>query len=135
MSNTEKNTKKSGKKSNPVVDWTIRGVVFGVLGVLLLLALLDYRAKQAAGSTAEGWRSALKSVDESGDLLKSQLEKLPLHGSPTVVNTQAAARSFNNVSSSTYTWKGTFRSYVVKVTYGMGNDPTVEDIKGPGEAQ
>ena len=136
MSNPEKSTKKSAKKkSNPVVDWAIRGVVFGVLGVLLILALLDFRAKQAAAGTAEAWRAGLKSKGEHGDLYKSEFEKIPVQGSPGVVTVQAAVKTASAVSSNTYTWKGTFRSYVVKVTFGMGNDPSVEEIEGPGEPQ
>ena len=135
MSTPEKSTKKkSAKKSNPVVDWTIRGIVFGVLGVLLILALLDFRAKQAATGTADAWRAALKAKDESGDLSKSEFDKIPIQGSPTVVNAQAAVKSFKAVSFRTYTWNGTFRSYVVKVTFGMGNDPSVEEIDA-GEPQ
>ena len=79
MSEPEKNskTKKSDKKSR---DWIIRGVVFGVLGILLIMALLDFGAKQSAAKTAEAWRAALRAKGEDGDLTKSELEKIRVSG-------------------------------------------------------
>ena len=138
MSDTEKkSTKKSSKKDKPgqLRDWIIRGVVFGVLGVLLILALLDFRTKQAATSTAEAWRAALRAKGENKDLSKSEFEKVPVQGSPTIVSTKAETKTIRGVSFNTYTWKGTFRTYVVKVAFGMGNDPTVDEIEGPAEPQ
>ena len=137
MSDTEKSSKKSSKnrKTGQLRDWIIRGVIFGVLGVLLILALLDFRAKQAAASTAEAWRAALKGVAEHADLSKSDFEKIPVKGSPVVTTTKPETKTIFASSFNTYTWKGTFRTYVVKVTFGLGNNPSVEQVEGPGEPQ
>lgn len=137
MNQPEKSEKKSKKTpaKNKTMDWIIRGTVFGVLGVLLIVALLDFTAKQSAQGTADAWRAALKAKDEHADLFKSEFDKVPVKGSPTVTTTQSATRSITANSVSTYVWRGTFRTYTVKVSFGMGNDPTVESIDGPGEVQ
>jgi len=137
MSDTEKTTKKSSRKPKPgqLRDWIIRGVVFGILGVLLILALLDFRTKQAASNTAEAWRAALRAKGENADLDKSEFEKVPVQGNPVITSTKAETKTISAVSFNTYTWKGTFRTYVVKVTFGLGNDPPVEEINGPAEPQ
>ena len=130
----KKSKSKSDKKGNPVLDWVIRGVVFGVLGILVLMAMMDFRAKQSATTTAEAWRVALRSKGETGDLTKSELSKIPVSGSPAISSVTSPVRSLTANTVDTYVWKGTFRTYTVKVSYGLGNDPTVEQIDGPGDA-
>ncbi len=134
MSNSEKVAKKKSTKSPPknqLTGWIIRGVVFGVLGLLLILAVLDFQAKQAATGTAAAWRGAVQKQDETSDLRKSEFDKIPLQGNPSTTSAKAEANSYAAVTVNTYTWKGTFRSYVVKVYVGMGNDPSIEHIEGP----
>jgi hypothetical protein len=134
MAKSEKRSKDSSKKTAPntqVRDWIIRGLVFGVLAILLVLALLDYQSKQAAAATATGWREAVRSKDEMHELKKSEFKKLTVQGSPTISSFQSATRSIDADSVDTYSWKGIFRTYSVKVSFGMGNDPSVESIEGP----
>lgn len=135
MSDSEKSSaKKSGKKpaQNAMRDWIIRGVVFGTLGILLVVALLDFQAKQAATKTSEAWRAALTSVGEHQDLSKSKFDQIPIQGKPVVTTDKAGPNPFSAVSVNTYVWKGTFRTYTVKVYFGMGKDAPVEQIEGPG---
>jgi len=133
MSHSEKSTKKKSSKptKNPMMGWIIRGVVFGVLGLLLILALLDFQAKQAATGTATTWREAIEKKDETSDLHKSEFEKIPVKGSPSMTSAKAEANSYAAITVNTYTWKGTLRSYVVKVYIGMGSDPSIEHVEGP----
>ncbi len=138
MSEPEKTSKKSAKKSkpgNPARDWIIRGVVFGVLGILLIVALLDFGAKQSAAKTAEAWRAALRAKGEDGDLTQTELRKIRVSGSPSISNFKSPTRSTQANEVDTYVWRGTFRSYTVKVSFGLGTDPTVEEIAGPGDPQ
>jgi type II secretory pathway pseudopilin PulG len=134
-SSKSKKSDKNSKPGNPARDWIIRGVVFGILGVLLIVALLDFQAKQSATKTAEAWRAALRDKGETADLTKSEMDKIPVSGSPSISKFKSPTRSTHANEVDTYTWKGTIRTYVVKVSYGLGNDPTVEEITGPGEAQ
>ena len=134
MSDAEKSpAKKSARKpQNPAREWIIRGVVFGTLGLLLVLALLDFRAKQAATNTSKAWRAALTAVGEHEELTKSKFEQIPIQGSPVVTTVNSDRRQLV-MSINTYVWNGVFRSYTVKVHFGMGNNPSVENIEGPGE--
>lgn len=138
MTEPEKRTKKSAqpktrssKPDNTIRDWIIRGVVFGILGVLLVLALLEFQAKTAATGIAQSWRDALKAKDEKEDLRKSEFDKIPLKGSPTVTTAKAEQNSYAAVSVNTYVWKGAFRTYTVKVYIGLGEDPAIEHVEGP----
>jgi hypothetical protein len=134
MAKSEKRSKESSKKSstnNAARDWIIRGAVFGVLAILLVLALLDYQTKQAAAATATGWRDAVRSKDEMQELKKSEFKKLAVKGSPTITSFQSETRSIDSNSIDTYSWKGIFRTYNVRVSFGLGNDPSVESIEGP----
>ena len=129
MARTKKSTP---KPSTAVRDWTIRGVVFGVLAVLLVLALQEFQTKRAATGTAEAWRAAMKAKPVDAELTKSEFSKVVVQGRPTMVSGPAETNSFATKTVETYTWSGVFRQHVVKVYIGLGTDPTVEAITGPG---
>jgi hypothetical protein len=140
MSKSTKRSKGAAKKTAPTTKsapnpalrmWLIRGTVAVLLVSLLGLALLDFKSKQEASTTAAGWREALRSKDEMKELNKSAFKKLPVSGLPTITSFQSATRSATENSTDTYAWKGIFRTYSVKVAFGLGNDPPVESIDGP----
>ena len=140
MTKPSKRSKGSAKKaaqaaktvpSSTLRTGIIRGTVAALLVIVLGLALIDYRSKEAAATTANGWRDALRSKDEKQELNKSAFKKLPVSGLPTITSFQSATRSTTENSSDTYAWKGIFRTYSVKVAFGLGNDPPVESIDGP----
>jgi hypothetical protein len=134
MSQPDKRSKKSTKVAAPnaaVRDWIIRGIVFGVLGNFLVLALLNFRVRQQASSTAEAWRFALRAKGEDGDLTRSELRKIPINGSPEIASVKSEVRSMDANLVDTYTWKGTLQTFKVKVSFGLGEDPAVEQIEGP----
>jgi len=128
---TDSKPSKTSKKSPR--DLIIRTVVFGSLAVVLVAALLDFRAKQAAQTTGDIWRKALSSKSVDQDFLKSELSKLTPQGTPQIVSGQAGQNPFGSQTVDTYTWSGTFRDYVVKVYFALGTDPAVDGIEGPGE--
>lgn len=114
--------KPSGNKTR---DWIIRIVIFATLGVVLGLAYMDYRTKKQAEQTGMAWREMLKDAN-ADDIAQLPLEKLRegMHGSPEVTE-----KSQQNV----YTWNGTFRDYVITVSYDKGGSKPVQEISGPGE--
>ena len=114
-------------------DWVIRGVVFGGLAVLLVLALLDFQSKKAAQTTSDAWRAAVRAKSEDVELLKSEFGKIPVQGSPQLVSGPAGANPYAARTIETYTWSGIFRSYSVRVYVGAGTDPQIESVQGPGE--
>ncbi|MEK6259684.1 MAG: hypothetical protein AABP62_13790 [Planctomycetota bacterium] len=131
MARTKKSTPKP-KPSTAVRDWIIRGVVFGGLAVLLVPALQEFQTKRAATGTAEAWRAAMKAKPVDSELTKSEFGKVPVQGRPAMVSGPAETNSLAAKTVETYTWSGVFRQYVVKVYFGLGTDPTVEAITGPG---
>ncbi|MBM3968404.1 MAG: hypothetical protein FJ302_00865 [Planctomycetes bacterium] len=114
-------------------DWIIRGVGFGALAVLLVFARLDFQSKQAAQTTSEAWRAAIRAKGEDVELLKSEFDKIPVQRSPQLVSSPAGANPYAARTIETYTWSGIFRNYSVKVYVGAGTDPPIESIQGPGE--
>ncbi len=118
-----KNKKNSGSKTR---DWIIRGVIFGVLGVVLVLALLDNRAKQQAEATSTAFDELLKDANEnSAGILLVETLKDSIVGSPE--------RTVNNIAFQDidliYNWKGIFREYKVIVNVNSAEDHgTVESI-------
>ena len=131
--NSKKKTKaKSEPGINPVVAWGVRAAVSAVALVLLGLAWHEYQVKQDFSSTNETWQTALRSKGENEDLVKSEFSRLPVKGSPSVTSDKAGPNSMAATTVDTYAWKGRFRTYVVKVSFGMGNDPPVELIEAAG---
>lgn len=129
---TETKSKKQSPVSNGMRDLIVRLAVFGILGLLLLSAVPEFLSGRAATATADAWRAARAAKPETEELLKSEFDKIPIQGSPLVTTGEAGPNSFQAVKATTYTWKGTFRTHVVKVYFGMGQDPAVEEIEGPG---
>lgn len=127
-------SKSSKTSKSSARDWILRAVVFGALAVLLILAFLDFQAKQAATNTADAWRTAMNSKSEEEDFRKSEFSRIPMQGNPQLASNPAGQNAFAAQTIDTYTWSGTFRSYVVKVFVGMGVDPAIESIQGPGDA-
>lgn len=135
MSQSPKNRKKNANPKPslpPAVVWSVRAVFAVVAIILLTLAWQEFQVKQAFSATNNAWQSALRSKGENAELTKSEFSKIPLKGSPVVTTEKAGPNSFAAVSVDTYTWKGKLRSYAVKVYFGLGNDPSVEQVEVVG---
>ena len=120
----------SAKKSRGSL---VRVVVWGTLAVVVLLGASDMRLKRAAEGTRDAWLKA--KADENSrnkDLRQSQLAA-HVQGSPTV-STAPTKKHRLAVSVTTYVWDGFFRDYQIDVYLGLGKDPSVEIIDGPGRA-
>ena len=130
--------KTSRKKStsqpsvNPAIVWGVRGAVGVTAAILLTLAWQEYQVKQAFSSTNQAWQSALRAKGEAADLTKSEFGRIPVKGSPSITSEKAGPNSVSAVSVDTYTWTGKLRSYAVKVYFGLGNDPPVEQVEVVG---
>ena len=118
---------KKGKSSSTTL--IVRILIFGGLGVLLVLAILDYRMKHSAQSTADAIQGAMKAKPVTDDLKMSEVPALIL-GSP-VIESAPLSESADAGSRQTMTWNGIFRTYRVNLVYTPGDDPIVETIDGP----
>jgi len=124
--------KQKPKPNTAARDWIIRGVVFGGLAILLVLALQEFLTKRAATGTVDAWRAAMKAKAVDADFTKSEFSKIAVQGRPTVVSGPAETNSYSAKTVETYTWSGIFRRYEAKVYIGLGTDPTIEAIIVPG---
>jgi hypothetical protein len=115
-------------------DWIIRGVVFGTLAVFLVLALLDYRAKNSAVKTYETWQATLKERNDKGtELFSDDLLGLAT-GSPTVEEKgQLSDGMRHGQSLRRYVWSGVFRKYPIEVYIDRGLKPSVAEIVPPSD--
>jgi hypothetical protein len=126
--------RKQDPAPNVAVRWAVRVIVAGILIVLLLLALADYRARTTALATGEAFRDAYDSEGELGDLLKSKLAPL-VQGTPQVGPAEISSLTSPglSVSAERYVWSSPLRTYTVTVGFRKGADPVVEVIEGPGK--
>ena len=114
--------KNSKQKTGPAT-LVIRVVVVGSLGVLLVLALIDNRAKNAAQTSYNNLTDALNQAGDD-DLHEADLENYLL-GKPTRTKT-ALEVSHRGISVVTLKWTGIFREYWIKVHLGLPADnPTI----------
>ena len=127
---------KPGRRVGRIVLWC-------VLVVLVVLAFLDFRTKSAAQETGDDLRSALRENPIGTDLKASELGKY-IQGEPTRETIENVPREMLDKlpqdlrllvsTAAVYTWKGIFREYKVTVFFGLGSDPPVEAVEGPGQA-
>ena len=104
----------------------IRIVVFGVLAIVLVFALLDYRAKSAASATSVAWVDAVGKNEEV--MLRLDLAQ-HIVGDPKV-----ESKVVPEGTEETYTWPGIFRDYQVIVTLSKSvqpEDAIVMSVVGP----
>lgn len=115
-------------------DWIIRIAIFGVLGVVLVLALMDYQAKNQAKETSATWLKLVSDREADpgyGFTLVKDLKE-GIVGSPEVAKEDGKDGKTNLV----YTWKGIFREYVVTVESDTGDDSSVvSGIVGLGDSK
>ena len=108
----------SEKSSGGSTTIVIRVVVFGALAVLLVLAFLDYQAKNAKTRSFEKLSDA---ISEREQLLVSEVDNM-LEGNPSVEGDPATD------SEVIYTWK-VLRSYKMRLLVGSnGTDRVVDDL-------
>ena len=114
---------KSGANAGKLV---VRIVIFTALAVALILALIDFNAKNSAVNTAEAWIASLVKADENeGELYQEDLDKLT-QGSPSVAeNITGAGQTVKN-----FTWSRILGDdYQVQVTFAKADKPFVTLIE------
>jgi hypothetical protein len=113
MSEQETATTPAKKPGRSGAVWAVRVIVFGVLGALLIVAILEFRAKKQMGDTLAAIGDKLE-VPDSKVTLK-EAEDLVV-GDPEV----AEGKDVGGVKKKIYTWSGPlsrFRTYKLAVIY------------------
>lgn len=101
--------------------------------IVLCLAMVDFYAQTHANETGIALQSAQnEKLEINEDLRISDIDKY-IVGSP-VVRTRPADKYTNMCKQmKEYTWKGFFKNYSISVYLGLGSDPSVDYVHGPGD--
>lgn len=130
--------KKKQSETQVAVKWAVRVFVLGTLILLIVLAYSDFQVKSQAQQTLDAW---LNKYDEFADgrvMRDNELADL-IVGKPTVRDGDSSElqRPKNSAFVQVYEWRGTFRTYSIKVGFSdspedsFGGRP-IETIEGPG---
>lgn len=119
-------TAKFYQTGTKITVWTLGLTIF-------CLAMVDFYAQTHASETGIALQSAQnEKLEINEDLRISDIEKY-IVGSP-VVQTRPADKHTNMCKEmKEYTWKGFFKNYSISVYLGLGVDPSVDYVHGPGD--
>ena len=114
----------ANSKTNSSVRLIVRITVGLVLAILLVLALMDRKAKSNATTTTTKWLDVLQTAtNETKEIPHSELSQY-IVGKPEITGEAVEGRVV-------YTWNGIFRSYTTTVSCGGNQIPVVERVEGP----
>jgi len=106
--------------------WSIGTIVF-------CLAMVDFYAQTYARETQIGLQSAQTEKQEiNQDLRISDITPF-IVGSPTIQTRPADKYTSMCKEMRQYTWKGFFKSYSISVYIGLGDNPSIDFVHGPGD--
>ncbi|MCA9069369.1 MAG: hypothetical protein KDA84_10620 [Planctomycetaceae bacterium] len=126
--------KKKRTSGNKTQDWIIRIVIFGVLGIALIIGAIEFRAKRQAVNTSQAWLKMVDESETSEDKAFVMVKDLKdsIEGSPEVAKKTAE----NGKTHLVYTWKGVFGEYVATVESETGGENSiVEKVVGLGTSK
>ena len=123
--------KSSGQSTARLVT---RIVIFGTLGVLLVLAFLDNQKKNNAIESYNALTAKYDERMEDNDELRwSEVEGL-MKGGPAIEDAELGAAATRARSRKTITWNGIFKDHSVDVLLGLGgDDPFVQEMSASWE--
>ncbi|MEZ6055076.1 MAG: hypothetical protein R3C01_00065 [Planctomycetaceae bacterium] len=105
-----------------------RIVMYGILGLLLVFGVLDYRAKSSASKTATIWGDLVVREEMDNRLRKSNHAQY-IDGTPTLAEYDVPNEMGGTDNILEYTWHGAIRNYVVKLSLANGVDPMVIKVE------
>tara|TARA_R110002095_G_scaffold208540_2_gene194331 strand:- start:7975 stop:8433 length:459 start_codon:yes stop_codon:yes gene_type:complete len=113
---------------------TVTKIVIWSLGTIFFcLAMIDFYAQTHASETGIALQSAqAEKLEINKDLRVSEVERYII-GSPTVHTCPADKYTHMCKEMKQYTWKGFFRNYSISVYLGLGKDPSIDFVHGPGD--
>lgn len=111
----------------------IKMVVWSLGTIIFCLAMVDFYAQTHASETGIALQSAqVEKLEINKDLRISDIGQY-IVGSPTVQTRPADKYTNMCKEMKEYTWKGFFRSYSISIYVGLGNDPSIDFVHGPGD--
>ena len=102
-----------------------RAIVWGLILVLLLVVVLEARARFGFSRSFKQLTQALRAADSAAaEVTESDVLRILGHKQPR--ESQPAGRlGYVATRIDTYIWSGLIRRYTMYIYYGMGDDPTV----------
>ncbi|WP_417382994.1 hypothetical protein [Gimesia sp.] len=108
------------------LSWTLGTILFG-------LAMVDFYAQTYAHETELALQHAqTKMLELNRDLRMSEINEY-IAGTPSVVTRPADNHTQMCKKMKQYTWNGFFKDYSISVYVGLGEDPSIDFVHGPGE--
>lgn len=109
-----------------ILTWTLGTIVF-------CLAMIDFYAQTYAHETELALQHAqTEMLDQNKDLRMSEVNQY-IAGTPSVVTRPADDHTQMCKKMKQYTWKGFFKDYTITVYVGLGENPSIDFVHGPGE--
>jgi len=109
-----------------MLAWTLGAIVF-------CLAMVDFYAQAHAHETELALQHAQNEMlDQNKDLRMSDVNKY-IAGKPSVLTRPADNHTQMCKKMKQYTWKGFFKDYSISVYIGLGENPSIDFVHGPGE--
>tara|TARA_R110002111_G_scaffold258083_1_gene326882 strand:- start:132695 stop:133153 length:459 start_codon:yes stop_codon:yes gene_type:complete len=109
-----------------IVIWSLGTIIFS-------LAMIDFYAQTHASETGIALQSAqAEKLEINQDLRISDIGSY-IVGSPTVETRPADKYTHMCKEMKQYTWKGFFKNYSISVYMGLGNNPSIDFVHGPGD--
>jgi len=107
-----------------------RAVVWGGIAILLGLLAIQANAFMSFSQTKKPLLAAVRESDDTDKVVTEEMVKGMIQGNPA--HETGAPEGISDVSAKrmdTYTWKGLFRSYAIKVFYGVGEPAEVVSVE------
>ena len=114
---------KAQKPRSPVE----RAIVWGGILIMLGIAGVQGYAYLNYSQTIKPIQAAVKESDDTEKVVTEEMVKGWVKGQPQYETSapDGTQEMLNAKRMDVYTWKGVFRSYVLKVFYGVGDNPEV----------
>lgn len=107
-----------------------RALVWGGIAILLVMLAIQANACLRFSQTKNPLLAAVKESDDTDKVVTEEMVKAMIQGKPA--HETGAPEGNLDVSAKrmdTYTWKGIFFSYAIKVYYGVGEPAEVVSIE------
>ncbi|QDT92015.1 hypothetical protein [Gimesia algae] len=109
-----------------MLTWVLGSIVF-------CLAMVDFYAQTYAHETELALLQAqTEMLEQNNDLRMSDVNQY-IAGTPSVLTRPADNHTQMCKKMKEYTWKGFFRDYTILVYVGLGENPSIDFVHGPGE--
>jgi hypothetical protein len=123
-------SKASSARSSSAGAWVVRGILFAVLAVMVVVAIKEFGARRQASASHAAVAELIAKAGENNAVLKSQIKPL-IQGTPKLESVDP--KSIDSpllATAERYTWPGLLRTYSLTIGYSLGGDPEVEVVEG-----